>query len=185
MAILTAGAAACSQPIEAPDPADLQAARQAAMMFDVRLKAEVLDRLEREEDPVAVYLAYREAAPALLASLSEAGGVSLKRTGFRVRNQANAPDDWEIEKLEEFDFLMQAGLDPETLGVAEIITEGEQRVMRWIRPLVMKETCLVCHGEEIDPRLLDLIEREFPEDEAVGFFAEELGGAYSVRKVLE
>jgi hypothetical protein len=178
-------AAACAPGIEEPDVADLQSARQAALLFDVRLKQTVLDRLERDEDPVAVYLGYRDAAPQLIAQASEQNGVTLKRTALRVRDPKNAPDDWELEQLTEFDFLIQAGIDPETMGVAEIVEENDQRVFRWIRPLVMTETCLVCHGEEISPRILDMLDQEFPDDEAVGYFANEPGGAYSVRKVLE
>ncbi len=179
------GAAACGPRVEEPDPADLQAARQAALIFDVRLKQAVLDRLDRDEDPVAVYLGYRDAAPKLIADASQQSGVTLKRTALRVRDPKNAPDDWEMEKLQELDFLMQAGLDPETLGMTEIVEEDGQRVFRWIRPLVMGETCLVCHGENVSTRILDLLDQEFPGDEGIGYFANEPGGAYSVRKVLE
>jgi hypothetical protein len=45
----------------------------------------------------------------------------------------------------------------------------------------MEETCLTCHGDRIDPPLLDQIEELYPADEATGYYSLEMGGAYSVR----
>jgi hypothetical protein len=55
--------ACCSPQPEAPDPADLQQARQAAFAFDVRMRQDIIERLDRNEDPVAVYLAYADHVP--------------------------------------------------------------------------------------------------------------------------
>jgi hypothetical protein len=179
--------AGCNRAPRQPDAADLQAARQAALAFDMRLHADVLARLDRGEDPVAVYMAYRDAAAALAAEMSGQNGLELSRTALRVRNPADTPDDWERRQLEAFQILIdEGGLDPVTLDVAEIVEETDgQRVFRWMKPLVADEACMTCHGDAIDARLLRLLERDYPVDEATGYYESELRGAYSVRRALE
>ena len=145
---------------------------------------DILDRLERAEDPVAVSLAYRDNVPGWAKEIGTKLGVDLSRTALRTRNPSNAPDDWEVKQMELFEFSREAGLDPATMEVAEIVTEGKQKVFRWIRPIAMDEACLTCHGEEIDTRVVTLLNQEYPLDEALDYHETEFGGAYSVSKVL-
>jgi hypothetical protein len=177
-------AAACAPVKPEPNAEDILAARQAALAFDVRMRTDILDRLEREEDPVAVYLAYRDNVPGWAKEIGGKLGIELSRTALRTRNPTNEPDDWEVRQMELFEFSREAGLDPATMEVAEIVSEGQKQVFRWIRPIVMEEMCLACHGEEIDPRLITLIGQEYPLDEAIDYHETELGGAYSVSRVL-
>lgn len=175
---------ACAPQTAVPDTKDIGAARQAALAFDIRMRTDILDRLEREEDPVAIYLAYRDNVPGWAKEIGARLGVEVSRTALRTRNPANSPDDWEIRQMELFEFSREAGLDPSTLEVAEIVTEEGKQIFRWIRPIVMGEMCIVCHGEEIDPRLIVLLNQEYPLDEAVDYHETDLGGAYSVSKAL-
>lgn len=177
-------ASACAPQPEKPDPKDISAARQAGLAFDIRMKREITARLERDEDPVAVYLAYADNAPGWGKEISDAAKFDFSRTALGVRDPANAPDDWERRKMEEFNFLMDAGVDPETLEAAEIVQEGDEKVFRWMRPLQMGETCLACHGEQLNPKIKLLLGQEYPLDEAAGYSEGQIGGAYSVRKVL-
>lgn len=177
-------AVACAPQAPKPDAEDILAARQAALAFDVRMRMEIAQRLEREEDPVAVYLAYRDNAPGWATEIGDKLGVELSRTALRIRNPTNAPDDWEIRQMELFEFSREAGLDPATMETAEIVKEDGRDVFRWIRPIAMEETCLACHGEDIDPRLVTLINQEYPLDEAIDYHETEFGGAYSVSKIL-
>lgn len=176
--------AACTPKAEEPAPADIQSARRAAMEFDLRLKREITDRLERSEDPVAVYLAYADHTPGWAREISNQFELDFSRTALGVRNPSSAPDDWERQQLETFNFLMDAGLDPDTFENTEIVQEGDEIVFRWLRPVRMIDTCLVCHGGEIDPRIKLLLAQEYPLDEASGYSEGQIGGAYSVRKVL-
>jgi hypothetical protein len=177
-------AAACEPKPELPDPKDVLAARQAALAFEIRMKREIIGRLERGEDPVAVYLAYADHVPEWGKEASDAAKFDFSRTALGVRNPANAPDDWERRQMETFNFLMDAGLDPSTFEAAEIVQEGDQKVFRWLRPAQMTEACLVCHGEAMDERIKLLLLQEYPLDEASGYSENQLGGAFSVRKVL-
>ena len=175
---------ACAPRTEKPDPKDLSAARQAGLAFDIRMRREITSRLERLDDPVAVYLAYADNVPSWGKEISDAARFEFSRTALGVRNPANAPDAWERRKMEEFSFLMDAGVDPETLEASEIVEEGAEKVFRWMRPVQMADTCLTCHGEQLNPKIKLLLEQEYPLDEARGYSDGQIGGAYSVRKVL-
>lgn len=177
-------AAACEPRPEQPAEADIQAARKAAVTFDNRMKREITDRLERGEDPVAVYLAYADNVPVWGMEISNAAQIDFSRTAITVRNPANAPDAWEMRQMELFNFMADAGQDPEAFETAEIVQEGNETVFRWIRPLVMGEACLTCHGEGVSERIKLLLGQEYPLDDALGYSEGQLGGAYSVRKVL-
>ena len=177
-------AAACEPRAERPADADILAARQAALSFDVRLKREILDRMIREEDPVTVCLAYADHVPSWGKEISDAARFDFSRTALDVRNPANAPDDWERRQMETFNFLADSGQDPETFEAAEIVQEGDETVFRWLRPMVMGETCMTCHGEAVNVRVKLLLAQEYLLDEGAGYSEGQLGGAYSVRKVL-
>ena len=176
--------AACAPKAEQPAASDIQLARQAALAFEQQLRREITTRLERDEDPVAIYMSYADHAPDWAREISNMLEVDFSRTSLGVRNPANAPDDWERRQLETFAFLMDSGLDPDTFEMGEIVQEGEQTVFRWMQPVRMMDTCLTCHGEAIDQRIKLLLAQEYPLDEAAGYSEGQIGGAYSVRKVL-
>jgi hypothetical protein len=175
---------ACAPKRETPDAADIRAARQAALTFDQRMSREIIARLDRDEDPVAVYLAYADNVPGWGKALSDAAQIDFSRTALGVRTPADAPDAWERQQMEQMSFMLDTGIDSETLDVAEVRQEGEEKVFRWMRPILMTEECLVCHGENIAHRVKLLLGQEYPLDEGTGYSANQLGGAYSVRQVL-
>jgi hypothetical protein len=181
IALLAAG---CAPRPEQPSADSIRAARQAALQFDQRMTREIISRLQRDEDPVAVWLAYADHVPDWGREISNEVKVEFSRTALGVRNPANEPDDWERQQMEQMRFMLDTGIDPETMDVGEIREEGEEKVFRWMRPILMAEECLVCHGEQIDTRVKLLLGQEYPLDEATGYSANQLGGAYSVRQVL-
>lgn len=185
LAVFAAAALAACTP-KPPQPAveDIQAARRAALLLDVRFRTELLDRLDREP-VVGVYLAYHDHAQQFVHEAQQTSGLVIRRIGLRVRNPANAPDDWEADKLEKFDFLVNAGYDINQLETAEIVTEGKTRWFRWIKPVGMNETCMVCHGDAISPDILRLLKQDYVEDNATGYLPYEMRGAYAVKKRLE
>jgi hypothetical protein len=174
----------CAPRVEQPSADSIRTSRQAALQFEQRMAREIMSRLQRDEDPVAVWLAYADHVPDWGREISNELEVAFSRTALGVRNPANAPDDWERQQMEQMSFMLDTGIDAETLDVAEIRQEGEEKVFRWMRPILMAEDCLVCHGEQIDPRVKLLLGQEYPLDEATGYSANQLGGAYSVRQVL-
>jgi hypothetical protein len=184
LAALMAGLAACTPKPPTPAAADIQAARQAAQALDIRFRTEILDRLERE-DASAIYMAYRDHAGEYVREASEKSHLDIRRVGLRVRNPANAADDWEAEQLETFDYLVNAGYDINVLEASAIVTEKKQRWFRWIKPMPVGETCMVCHGDGIPPEILKQLKQDYPEDNATGYLPSEMRGAYSVRLKLD
>ena len=74
-------------------------------------------------------------------------GYSFKQTRFMVRDQENAPDTFEIEKMKE---LMA---DPELTEIWGYDELAGVRVFRYMTPLYYDTSCMPCHGEpagEID-----------------------------------
>src|SRR5262249_39741429 len=133
--------AACRPPIPQPDPEDVQAARKAAIAFEIKMKREIVDRVERDEDPVAVYLAYADHVPGWARDISGEMKFDFGRTSLAVRNEASTPDAWEQRQMEGFNYLMDAGAQLGELETAEIVQEGDRKVFRWMRPIVMEEAC--------------------------------------------
>jgi hypothetical protein len=175
----------CTPEPETPDPGDLLVARQAAVGFDVRFRMEILDRLERDEDPVAVYMSYRDHVPIFAKEIGERVGLEFSRVSTRPRNPLNSADDWEREQFALFEYWRETGRDPTVMESAAIVEEEGRKLFRWMRPLVADEPCMACHGDEPDPRLLKLLAQEYPLDEATGYYETEILGAYSVTKVLD
>lgn len=184
-----------------PDKADMQAARQAALQLDIRIHRELLSRLEYDE-PMAVYVGYRDKVFGWTEEISNKSGYKLKRTALAVRNPKNTPDKWEIAQLETFAAMIETGLDPAAMEFGEIITEGKTRTFRWIAPIPRSEDCNVCHSDAVPPDVLLQITNDYPLDETV-IRSKPLGdapnrgaqdqqdddpleiGAYSVTKVLK
>jgi hypothetical protein len=177
-------ASACQPKFEKPNPDDLKQARQAAINFDVKLKREIMDRLARDEDPVAVYLAYADHVLDWSKEVSDTNKFDFSRTSLAPRNPASSPDDWEKRQLDEFNYMADTGLDPATFESSEIVMQGDTKIFRWMRPIAMTEECLACHGDKLDPRIKLLLAQEYPSDEATGYFEGQIGGAYSIQKVI-
>lgn len=189
--LLAVAMALTNAPPRKPEPslADLQTARQAAFALDIAIRQQFMDRLERDEDPVAVYLAYRDNVPRITTETGKQFGVDLSRVSLLPRNATNAPDEWESRQLTILQFAMEAGIDAQTLELSAIVDEvidgKKKKVFRWIKPIQMGEHCVTCHGDAVDTRILDLLKQDYPDDEATGQYEYEMRGAYSVRKVLD
>ena len=102
------------------------------------------------------------------------------RTALRVRNPANAPDDWEKSVLHRFDASMEEGADPAGLETWQVQNIGGERVGRYMKAIPMGQQCVVCHGESIAPELAETIEKLYPKDQATGFAPGDLRGAFTI-----
>ncbi len=95
------------------------------------------------------------------------GTLSLKRTSFRYRNPANAPDEAEEAVLVFFERALQdEGEAPSSF--VQRVSQGE---MRYYKPLFVGELCLGCHGdpESMDPQVRRILSERYPEDLATGY----------------
>lgn len=102
------------------------------------------------------------------------------RTALKLRNPNNSPDAWERSVLERFSQQAATGTPLNQLRHGEVI-DGEYRYMQAIGTL---PDCLGCHGEKIEPTLVELLDERYPEDQARGFRAGDLRGAFTLRRSL-
>lgn len=131
--------------------------------------------------PVAAVQVCNTVAPQIADEQSKAAGLTIRRTALKVRNQSNAPDALERKVLEEFTAKIASGADPATLEHIEEVTEGGKAAVRYFKAIpTAKEPCLACHGSELTGELKDAISKLYPEDQATGFKAGDLRGAFSV-----
>lgn len=126
-------------------------------------------------------------APEIAASVPGEQGKGewqIGRTASKVRNPDNAPTPWQRSQLEAFAATIEA--DPEVDiaslewdAVAE--HEGEPR-WRYMRGIPTGGLCLTCHGDpqSLPPPVKAKLAELYPKDEATGFSAGELRGAFVV-----
>ena len=128
----------------------------------------------------------RTIAPAIAEDKSRTYRVKVGRTSLKVRNPANAPDEFERQVLEEFVRKIDAGADPASLEHAETVAQGDERVFRYMKAIpTAAEPCLTCHGSSLRPELKAEILRLYPNDQATGFKPGELRGAFTVTQKLK
>lgn len=116
--------------------------------------------------------------------LATHSGWEIRRTAFRVRNSKNAPDPWEREILGLFQRRQDEGRTLAEYEFAEVVNRDGKRVFRYMKPIVMQEFCMTCHGPGVAPEVQAKIAEKYPGDQAVDFEPGELRGAFSLLKVL-
>jgi hypothetical protein len=159
-------------------PEALEKARQAADA----LTGDLVETLGRELEAggaVGAVKVCAEMAPRIAASHS-GNGVTVRRVTLKVRNPQDTPDEYERGVLEDLEAKLADGALPSE--VAEVVTDDAGSRLRYLRPLVIKSTCLNCHGdiESMEPELRSILEERYPDDQAVGYREGDLRGAVSV-----
>lgn len=183
LSLMAGGLLGCGERTPAPGASALPTtqaiakARLAADQLQQRLQTELLSAM-RAGGPVAAIGVCKQRAPALAKTASTAQ-LKIARTALRLRNPANAPDDWERAQLEAFAARRAAGED--WAGMEATLLENGR--LRWMRPIVLQEPCAACHGSEaaVAPETAAAIAAAYPQDEATGFAVGELRGAFTAQ----
>ena len=166
----------------APLEAQLAKARAAVKGLGEGLKSQLMAAI-KAGGPVSAIAVCKTVAPALAEQSSKDHGLEIGRTALRVRNPENVPVQWERKVLEDFVAKLAAGTDPATLEHFETVSQGDETVFRYMKAIpTAAKPCLTCHGSNLDPALKAEIERLYPDDQATGFKAGELRGAFTVTK---
>lgn len=160
--------------------ARLEVARAATKKHATRLKADLAQAL-KDGGPKGAIGACVSLSPDIDATISEEHSIEIGRTALKVRNTENAPDDWEIAGLERFAKQIAEGADHHKLEHHEItVTTEGQRLFRYMKPIMMQEMCLACHGPNMAQELKSEIAKSYPDDKAIGFNIGELRGAFTL-----
>ena len=186
--VASAGLVAWAQQSAAPDAETMERvtkARELAHTYSERLRVDLAQAL-KDVGPVGAIGACNTLAPELNASVTDESTFEIARTALRVRNPENAPDTWELAGLESFQKSLAGGADVRTLEVFEVTTTKEgQRLFRYMRPITMREPCLVCHGTNVAQDVKAEIAKYYTDDKAVGYNLGELRGAFSLVQQLD
>lgn len=132
--------------------------------------------------PVRAVTVCADTAQMLGASIRTDRGISVRRVSTRWRNPANAPDPWESSALERFAALQAEGELHERTEITGVLGPDSARVFRYLRPIMMQEMCLSCHGDRALMKhfIATVLQERYPADRAMGYAAGELRGAVSV-----
>jgi hypothetical protein len=162
-------------------------AKKITAAFFEELKGE-LGKGMKAGGPVAAIGVCNNLAPAIAMKYSQDSGWDVGRTSLKLRNPDNAPDAWETKVLQQFEDLRARGEAPDALVYTETVEQDGDRYFRFMKGIVMppleKMPCLMCHGENIDPKTAAMLNELYPEDKAVGYKAGQVRGAFTLRKKL-
>lgn len=181
-ALVACAYAAWARSALADEDAYLYRSRALVAEFDARLKAELSTTLERR-GPLAALAVCRKVASEIAAELSARSGAKIVRTSRRYRSVANTATDWQAAVLEALDALAARG----AVRDREFFTRRPDSI-RYLRPILIEDLCLSCHGKDLAPDVSAALAREYPGDPAAGYAVGELRGAYVVewpRPVLD
>lgn len=162
-------------------------ARQITGAFFEELKGELVKGM-KAGGPVTAIGVCNSLAPAIAMKHSQNSGWDVGRTSLKLRDPANAPDEWESGVLLQFEERRAKGEGPDTLAYAEIVEEGGDKYFRFMKGIVMppkdKMPCLMCHGENIDAKTAAMLDELYPQDKARGYKAGQVRGAFTLKKKL-
>jgi hypothetical protein len=169
----------------ADDDANLEAfvleSRAMVKAFATTLKSELMAAME-EGGPGQAVAVCNAIAPEIAADMSQSASWTIGRTSHRVRNPANAPDEWETMVLDGFMQRAQAGESLATMETVEVVESDGHETYRYMKAIPTGELCLTCHGTQIDPELKAQIDAIYPADQATGFELGELRGAFTITR---
>lgn len=152
--------------------------------FSGDLKGELVAALEAG-GPVSAISMCTAKAPDIAETHSMATGWRVGRTSLKVRNPANAPDEWEARVLMDFEVRKANGEDPAMIDFAQIVEAAGKKEFRYMKAIPTAEKpCLACHGANLDPEVAAEIDALYPTDEARGYSAGDLRGAFTIRQPM-
>ncbi len=158
------------------DPLLLES-RDLTKAFASRLTGELTAAIEKG-GPVLAIEVCKERAPQIASELSRKSGAKVSRTSARYRNPTNAPEPWQQEVLEHFAQEMSSAGSTQPLEYFVRGSDGEPT--RYARAIPTGGVCLLCHGSNVSDDLLKVLGAEYPFDQALGYEAGALRGAFSV-----
>lgn len=151
-------------------------AQQKIKLFAATLKQALVSAIQSDGLAHAVDVCHT-VAPEIGASLSS-DGWQVSRTSLKARNADNRADQWESQMLEDFDSRYKAGVD--TGELTAFLSNEEQ--FRYMKAIPMDQVCLACHGPAVDSALSEVINKQYPNDQAVGFTLQDIRGAFTLSR---
>lgn len=178
--------AANAQGLEDVSRAAAEEARRATSEMLGQVRGELVRALEAS-GPLRAIVVCKYTVPEISSALSRKYGARLTRVSLRPRNPAlGGADAWEQAALLAFEQRLAKGEKPETMELAEVVTEPAGRFYRYARALPMLPICSGCHGpaEQVSEAVRAQLASEYPHDRALGTAVGQLRGAVTFKKPL-
>ena len=139
-----------------------------------------MQRAMKSGGPIEAIEVCKSVAPAIAAERSTEN-MEIRRTSLKVRNPANAPDEWERKVLETFEARKAAGEDVKKIDHNEVVELDGKMVFRYMKAIPTQEKpCTICHGTNISPKVTEALDNAYPDDQARGYKAGDIRGAFSI-----
>lgn len=157
-----------------------KAASQAAIKAFAGQLKQALGKAMKEGGPPKAIAVCNDVAPEIMQEVAAAKNLQIGRTSLKVRNQDNAPDDWEHSVLKQFEDQAAAGEPIKQLEVAEVVSKEGQQFYRYMKAIPTQEVCLACHGQDIAPKITQKLDKFYPNDQARGYEKGDVRGAFTI-----
>jgi len=184
MSFFVLGMAVISAVHAADYTTEIDASRATVKEFMQTLKQELQSGMQ-EGGPVNAISVCNLSAPGIANTYSVRHGWDVGRTSLKLRNPANAPDAWERSVLETFEERKGAGEDPAKMEHYEVVRQDGVKQLRYMKAIPTAQLCLACHGENIDSITRTRLEKLYPDDQARGYKAGDIRGAFSISQPLD
>jgi mono/diheme cytochrome c family protein len=151
-----------------------------------QLRGTMMRELEvaREMKPAEAVALCRHLAPAIKKQIEEETGWQVRRVALRVRDQENRPNEDERGILLGYEVRLAAGQSARLLRTERVAERQGQRYVHVMQAIPTFDTCLVCHGPDLDPEVGRAVHELYPGDEATGYTVGDIRGAFSLYKPL-
>ncbi len=158
-------------------------ARGIVAQFSERLKGELMGAM-KADGPVKAIEVCNVAAPAIAGEVSK-DGWTVGRTSLKLRNAKAKPDAWEKQTLEFFEAEKAKGADVAKLERSEIADVNGVPTFRYMKAIpTAEQPCLTCHGSNVPEPVKARLAQLYPDDQATGFKAGDIRGAFTLSKPL-
>lgn len=116
---------------------------------------------------------------------AEEKGVDVHRVSLKLRNSLNRPDKFEKKHLKIFE--REIADNKPASEYYEVVGKGDEQTLRYMKPVIIQEMCLKCHGSEsqIPDEVKKIFAVKYPKDRATGYKVGDVRGAISVRIPLK
>lgn len=166
-------------PLHAATEAEsIATAKEIVQTFGGQLKGELKTAM-KSSGPIAAINVCHERAPAIAQELSQKYNAVVYRTSLKPR--ATPAQDWEITVLENFNERQAKGEDIATMDAFRIVKTGEHDRLHYMKAIGTMPVCTTCHGTDIKPEIQAKLNELYPNDQATGYTAGQVRGAFSIQ----
>jgi hypothetical protein len=141
-------------------------------------------KLVLEMPPAEAVALCRHLAPEIKEEIEEETGWQVRRVALRVRHPENRPNDEERGILLSFETRSAAGQSAQLLRTDRVVELQGRRYVLFMQAIPTFDTCLVCHGADLDPEIDRAVRELYPEDETTGYSVGDIRGAFALYKPL-